>query len=514
MKTHLAFLAFLLFPVIALSQEAGKGEEPSDTKSKSEPGGKSKPAYPDPATVEAAMKKAAMFCRRELSFAGGYAWRWPKDGSTAETEGRVSPSVIGMQPPGTPSVGLVMIAAYQATRDPLYLQAAREAAQALVWCQLASGGWDSDFDFQPRLARKYHFRRDLEAGDTERGTRHGDSTLDDQKTQSALLFLLELAHLPESKDDAPLHRALKFGLDGLLAAQAPNGGWGQHYDGPADKSATVTKAKIPAEWSRVWPGVDYTRHYTLNDGNIYWVTRLLLRAHQLTGDARYLETARRAGDFLLLAQLPEPQPAWAQQYNRDMEPAWARKFEPPALSTGESFGALRTLHELWIATGEEKYLAPHKATLAWLERCRLPDGKWSRFHELGSNKPLYCVAETYELTYDDSKLPTHYGFKLDELGEDIEDFKKELAMSREDLQAKRADPADEKKWTSKAKGAAAKVAKALSTQEKRGCWMKGEMIDSGEFVKHMQAMATYVRSAKNGGVAFQKLREQSAAAGK
>jgi hypothetical protein len=115
------------------------------------------------------------------------------------------------------------------------------------------------------------------------------------------------------------------------------------------------------------------------------------------------------------------------------------------------------------------------------------------------------VAETYELTFDDSKLPTHYGFKLDELGEDIADFKKELAMSRDELKAKRADPADEKKWTSKAKGAASKVVKALDAQDKRGCWMKGEKIDSGEFVKHMQAMATYVRAARSGGAAFQKL---------
>jgi trigger factor len=32
----------------------------------------------------------------------------------------------------------------------------------------------------------------------------------------------------------------------------------------------------------------------------------------------------------------------------------------------------------------------------------------------GTNKPLYCKAKTYELTYDDSDLPTHYGFKLDD----------------------------------------------------------------------------------------------------
>ncbi len=511
MRRGLAVCFGIMAVLVALADDQ-KGERSPGKAEVSEKAAVPAPGMPDPADVAAMMKKVAAFYRRELAFAGGYAWKWPEDRSTARTEGRESRSVIGMQPPGTPTIGMMMVHAYRATGDALYLQAAREAAQALMWCQLSSGGWDSDFDFDPRFARKFHFRRDLAAGESDRGERRADSSLDDQKTQAPLLFLLELAHLPESAGDSVLKGALKFGLDGLLAAQAPNGGWGQHYDGPADATAPVKRAQVPAEWSRVWPGVDYTRCYTLNDNNLEWVMRLLLEAHELEKDARFLDAAKKLGDFLLLARFEEPQPVWAQQYNRDMEPAWARKFEPPAVCTTESLGALRTLIELWLATGDKKYIGPHAAALGWFDRSRLPDGRWARFYELGTNKPLYFKRETYELTYDDSDLPTHYGFKIDAVGGDVERMRRELAMGREELLRRRAGPADAKKWASRAKGLAGKVATATESADRRGYWAKDGWIESGELLPHMQAMISYIEAAKNGGEVFEKIRAASAKA--
>jgi len=86
------------------------------------------------------------------------------------------------------------------------------------------------------------------------------------RPRAALLFLLELAHRPEFANDEDLQRAVKFGFDGLLLAQEKCGAWGQSFDGPADPSVPVVKARLPAQWSRVWPNVDYTKFYTLNDG--------------------------------------------------------------------------------------------------------------------------------------------------------------------------------------------------------------------------------------------------------
>ena len=466
-------------------------------------------AWPQPEAVEAAMKKA-MAAMRRVSFAGGYAWHWPQDLSIAHGENRSSPSLIMMQPPGTPAMGLAFVEAYRATGDRLALQATREAAQSLMWCQMATGGWDSDFDYDPRKASRYHYRRDVEAGDTQRGGRHGGSTLDDEKTQSSLLFLLELAHTDAGKDDKELRAALKFGFDGLLAAQAPNGGWPQHYQGPADPTAPVKKPTVPAEWPHVWPGVDYTGFYTLNDNNIKVTIDLLLRAHELEHDERYLKAAVRAGEFLLLAVLPDPQPVWAQQYNREMEPVWARKFEPPAACTIESEGALMALFELWLATNDQRWLAPMKPALAWFDKVRLADVQWARFYELGTDRPLYCKANTYEVTFEDKDLPSHYGFKSGpSFASNLDKLRKQLMMTREEILAKRARPTTPRKWASVAKDKVTKVLDALKTQDKKGWWIEHDEIDAGLFVKHMKAMTAYVEAAAKGGAEFQKLLKES-----
>ena len=128
--------------------------------------------------------------------------------------------------------------------------------------------------------------------------------------------------------------------------------------------------------------------------------------------------ALKAGDFLIRAQMPEPQPAWAQQYDFEMHPAWARKFEPPSISGGESQSALEILMRLYQESGDRKYLEPIPRALDYLRRSRLSDGRLARFYELRSNKPLYFTKE-YELTYDDANVPTHYAFKVSDRTDSI-----------------------------------------------------------------------------------------------
>ncbi len=468
-----------------------------------------KPGLPDPEEVAAAMKKAAAWFRREASFAGGYPFGWNPDRTEAYVEGRKSPSVISIQPPATTTVGKVLVEAWRVTQDPLYLQAAREAAQCLTWCQLSTGGWPSDFDFNPTVASRYHFRRDLDAGETEPGKLRNRTTLDDNKTQSALLFLVHLA--AEDPDNAELQRTVKFGFDGLLAAQAPNGGWPQQYSGPADPSLPADlKARYPEEWSRIWPNEDYPVYYTLNDGNILQAVLLLLEAYKVSGEERYLESAKKAGDFLILAQMPDPQPGWAQQYNFQMEPVWARKFEPPSVSSVESLASLRALHYLWVATGEERFLKPIPKALEWLRSCKLPDGQWARFYELRTNQPLYFVKDTYELTYDDGNMPTHYGFKIEDFGKSLERFAEYLELSREEMQYKLAEPDSEKRWASKAKSAAKKARSAMEKLDSKGAWKSdGGAIESRDFIENMNAMISYVKAARNGGEIFHKAWKES-----
>ena len=143
------------------------------------------------------------------------------------------------------------------------------------------------------------------------------------------------------------------------------------------------------------------------------VAETLLVAHRAYQDDRYTASLRRLGDFLLLAQMPDPQPAWAQQYSYQMHPMWARKFEPPAISGDESQEAIDTLLAIYTATGDEKYLEPIPKAITFLERSLLSDGRLARYYELGTNKPLYMRrrGKEYFLTYDDSSLPSHYSWK-------------------------------------------------------------------------------------------------------
>lgn len=108
--------------------------------------------------------------------------------------------------------------------------------------------------------------------------------------------------------------------------------------------------------------------YTLNDNVTGCVAATLVEAHQVYGDARYLDALRKLGDFLVLAQMPEPQPGWAQQYSYDMKPIWARKFEPPGVSGDETQEVIATLLLISEITGDRKYLEPIPRAAAWLKR--------------------------------------------------------------------------------------------------------------------------------------------------
>ncbi len=325
-----------------------------------------------------------------------------------EGEGRATESQVWLQPPGTPSVGDALLAVYHDTGNRRYLEAARAAGLCLVRGQLISGGWTYRVEFDPDKRDRYAYRVDVESAEGRRNT----STLDDDTTQSALAFLIRLDQALDTDDEA-IHEAVSYGLAKVLDAQYPIGAWPQRFEkrAPSEENCPVCKASYPDDWSRTWPRTGYGHCYTLNDNAIADVVVLMLQAAEAYGDERYRRAAERAGDFLILAQMPEPQPAWCQQYSLEMQPVWARKFEPPSVTGGESQGAMRTLMNLYRHTGNRKYLEPIPKALDYLERSELSEGRLARFYELKSNRPLYFTKD-YQLTYSDADMPTHYGFQV------------------------------------------------------------------------------------------------------
>jgi hypothetical protein len=189
-----------------------------------------------------------------------------------------------------------------------------------------------------------------------------------------------------------IHESVIYALEAMLRAQFSNGGWYQWWDRypePANpRDYPVKSADYPKTWPRSWQN-DWTGRYFINDNVMTNTITTMLQAYNIYGNERYLESALKAGDFLITAQMPEPQPAWAQQYDRNMHPVWDRKFEPPAITTGESQAVLETLMLLYRETGRKKYLAPIPRALSYLRRSQLNDGRLARFYELKTNNPLY-----------------------------------------------------------------------------------------------------------------------------
>jgi len=369
----------------------------------------------DQESATAALKRAATYFRYEVATHGGYVYYCSKDLKHRYGEGEASENQIWVQPPGTPAIGLSYLRAFRATGDRFYLDAAKETATALIHGQLKSGGWTAWIDFDPKGSRVADYRRG-------NGKGRNFSSLDDGQTQTATLFLAKLDEALQFKDKQ-IHGSAIIALDALLAVQFDNGGFPQGWDRPIEDQP-ITPAKFPNyDWRTEHRAKEYWNLYTLNDNLAVTVADLLITCSEIyKDDPRYERALKKLGDFLILAQLPEPQPAWAQQYNYDMTPAWARKFEPPAVSGGESQGVIRTLMRINQATRDKKYLKPIPGALAYLKKTVLPDGKLPRFNELETNRPLYMSrrGKVYTLTYDDSNLPTHYAFKVTQRLKEIE----------------------------------------------------------------------------------------------
>lgn len=446
--------------------------------------------------AEQAMQLAVQFYYRDVASHGGYVYRYSADLTKREGEGKVDLDTVWVQPPGTPAVGLAYLDSYERTRQPALLEAAKAAGECLIQGQLRSGGWQDRVEFGAEARAKQAYRVDP----PHRRARNW-TTFDDDKTQSAMRCLMRLDQALEFKDER-VHEAISFALDSVVKAQFPNGGWAQVFEAPPEADRfPVKKAGFPDDWPKKYPGGDYWLHYTLNDNAIADTIEALLMAARIYKDERYRNTAIQAGNFLLLAQLPDPQPAWAQQYNVDMHPVWARKFEPPAVSGGESQGVIQTLLDLYIETGDERFLKAVPPAINYLQASTLSDGGLARFYELRTNKPLYFT-KMYELTYDDGDLPTHYGFKV---GSKLDSLARQHAAlakaTSQDLEKRR----NSRFQVSSGRPSDKEIEAIIAGLDSRGAWVEDgrlryhggsddtrKVIDSATFIKNLNALSRYL----------------------
>ncbi|GIW99198.1 MAG: polysaccharide lyase [Pirellulaceae bacterium] len=355
----------------------------------------------------AAMEKATAFFSEQVARHGGYVYLYTADLQQRWGEGEATEDQIWVQPPGTPTVGLAFLEAYDATKSPQYLAVATRAGEALVYGQLVSGGWANCIDFDPQGERVARYRHG-------RGRGRNHSSLDDGQTQSALTFLIRLDKALDHQH-AAIAEAIRTGLDALYDAQFPHGGFPQGWDGPVPQDIVPQPASYPPyDWRTEGRIKNYWDMPTINDNVPGYVAETLITAIHTMGEQRAEAALRKLGDFLVLVQMPAPQSGWAQQYDFDMHPIWARKFEPPAIASDETQEVIETLMTIYEVTGDAKYLEPIPRALRWLEESLLPDGRLARYYELHTNRPLYMrrQGDRYDLTYDDTNLPDHYAWKI------------------------------------------------------------------------------------------------------
>lgn len=267
---------------------------------------------------------------------------------------------------------------------------ARAAADAVLLYQSEFGAWPKNTDLlAPATAEAL--------AEIEKGGKA--DTIDNGATTAPMRFL---ALVGNATANSQYHDAVLRGLDYLLAAQYPNGGFPQFYP-----------LRPRGYYSRI----------TYNDGAMINTLEVLREVAEGRDPWSFVDAARRGRaldavargiDCILRTQIRQDGKltVWCAQHDEaTLEPAWARAYEPPSLSGSESVGVVRFL--MAIDQPSPEVVAAIEGAVAWfravpitgqrLDERRNADGRkertltpdpaapllWARFYELGTNRPLY-----------------------------------------------------------------------------------------------------------------------------
>ncbi len=382
--------------------------------------------------AEAALTKAVAFFHT-LNAHGGYVYAVTPDLSQRWGESPADADTIEVQPPGTPAVGQSFLRAYLATGDKEALAAARHAADALIRGQNRHGGWDHTIDFADLTNETV--------------------SLDDNQSQSAVSFLLALNQVaPDERLTAATQRAVQM----MLTTQLANGGWPHLY---------------PARGN-------YHDFATFNDAGINDCVRVMIEAHRADPKNAAIEhSLRRVARFIVISQQPPPQPGWAQQYNEFLQPAWARTFEPASLCPSVTVRNIGTLIDLYLALGDETLLEPIPDALRWLGEIRLPNGKWARFVEIGTNHALYYDRGRIRVNSVEELHPerrTGYGYETDlsdAIAAATRRYEKALQLGRGGLKKDEERAPSQEKIVRRLDELSGTVKKIIAAQDASGAWI-------------------------------------------
>lgn len=421
-------------------------------------------AEPTPESAKQALYRAASFYH-SIATNGGYVGLISPDLSKRFGEAtyeEASENEVWVQPPGTPTVGEVYLEAYRLTGDSLFLDYAVDAALALAWGQRKEGGWDHRVDVGHMVPGRSPVRQS------------GNCTFDDNITQGAVTFLMDLdREIDEEWLTSSISRALSF----IMAAQFFNGAWPQ--------------------WYPLIGG--YHDYYTYNDNAINDCIRVMFAAHRQYGNHAYLASALAGGEFILASRLSEEQPVWAQQYSHDMQAAWARTFEPPGIDTAVSASNIKMLIDLYLNTGDYKYIEPIPAAIDWFERSKLSDNLWARLYEVGTNRPIYGDRDSkvhYTLEEISEERRTGYSWQRSWGVSAIEEYNRLMTLGADQYRREQSREMSDDEIRDAMSAIASEAGEAMSSLDVEGRWIDDEsgMIVSRDFVDNMRAIIRYIKA--------------------
>jgi len=278
------------------------------------------------------------------------------------------------------------------------------AADSVLRYQSAHGAWPKNTDLLAPASPEA-------LAEIEKGGKA--NTIDNGATTAPMQFL---ALVGNATGRPPYHAAALRGLDYLLAAQYPNGGFPQFYP-----------LRPKGYYSRI----------TYNDGAMINTLELLREVAAGQAPWAFVDAGRRARaadavirgiDCILRTQIRQAGAltVWCAQHDeKTFEPAWARAYEPPSFSGSESVGIVRFL--MMIENPSPEVVAAIEGAVTWfrqnaitgqrLDQRRNDDGRkerliipdpaapplWARFYELGTNRPLYMDRDS-KPNYDFMKV--------------------------------------------------------------------------------------------------------------
>jgi pectinesterase len=288
--------------------------------------------------------------------------------------------------------------------------------------QKNNGGWPKNYDIFAILT-------DAQKDSVAAAKDATNTTYDNGSTYNQIAALATIYSV--TKTDK-YRIAAEKGLDFILRSQYDNGGWPQYY--PLEEG--------------------YSRHITFNDGVFEGIMRLLKdirdRAPQYSfvreDKRKALATAFDKGiTCIIKSQINDAgQPtAWCQQHDEvSLQPAWARKFEPPSICNGESAGLVTFL--MSIDHPDKEIITAVQNAVTWFRDSRIyhirvqrvPAPRlvtpfrvsvtdmvvvsdstappiWTRYYELGTHRPMFCNRDSkvvYSLAEVERERRDGYGW--------------------------------------------------------------------------------------------------------